>query len=97
MLAYLMCLFRRLRMNMSSTAPRRSCFRALSVESYCLCSLVELENWRRMSEITGPVLSWGTTGSGPGLAGGMKGTRLRVLKTAGVTVRYSNPSVPSPR
>ena len=47
--------------------------------------------------ICSPVLSGGTTGSGPGLAGGMKGTRLRVLKTAGVTVRYSSPDIPSPR
>ena len=72
-------------------------FKASSVESYFLCSLVALENCRRMSKITGPVISAGTVGSGPGLAGGMKGVKLRMLKTAGVTVRYSNPSVPSPR
>ena len=96
-LAYPICLFQRLRMNMSSTAPRRSYFNALSVASYCLCSLVALANWRRMSEMTEPVLLAGMMGSEPGLAGRMQGVRLRVSKTAEVTVRYNRPSVPSPR
>ena len=97
LLVYPMCLFCRLRTNMLSTAPSRSCFNTLSVESCCWCSLVALENWRRMSDITGPVLPAGTAGSRPGLAGGTNDTRLRVLKTASVTVMYSNSSVPSPR
>ena len=46
-----------------------------------------------MSEMTGPILPVKTVGSVSGLVGGMKGVRLRVLKTAGVTVRYSRPSV----
>ena len=96
-MAYPMCLFRRLRTNMSLKAPMRSCFKALPVESYFLCSLVALANWRRISEITEPMLPEGTVGSGPGLVGGTKAIRLRVLKTAGVTVIYSHLSVPSPR
>ena len=95
--AYLMCLFRRLRTNILSTAPSRCFFKDLSVESYCLCILVALANWRRISEIIGPVLPVGKVGSGPGLAGCMNGVKLGVLKTAGVTVRYSNSSVLSPR
>ena len=67
------------------------------MDSYCLWSLVALDNWIRMSVICGHVLPWGATGSGPELAGGKKGTSLRVLKMAGVMVRYSRSSAPSPR
>ena len=43
------------------------------------------------------MLPGGTMGSGPGLAGVTKDTRLRLLKTTGVTVSYSSLSVPSSR
>ena len=74
-------------MNISSTAPKRSCFRALSVVLYCLKRAVASLNWTRTLAICGPVELLGMMGVGPGLPGGWKGTAERVAYTAGETVR----------
>ena len=84
-------------MNMSSTAPRSCCLRALSVllNSWnmtvsLLCVSVRAVIWKCVEPA-------GMMGMGPGLRGGMKGIRDNVLKTASVTVSQRRPRRPSPR
>ena len=55
--------------------------------SYCSYNLVALVNCRRMSVICDQVLPVATIGSGPGLAGGTKSTRLSVFYITGLMVR----------
>ena len=78
-------------------APMTCCFSALSVARYSL-KLFRLVLWPRViAEIWAAVAFGAMTGMAPGLAGGTNAMLDSMLYSAGVTVRYSNPSSPSPR
>ena len=95
---YPMCLICKLLTNISSTAPSSSFLSALSVASYCLYSLIVLANCRQISAICAPMLVLeGMTGPVHGFIGRINRTRLRVLYTAGRTVRNRRQRASSPK
>jgi len=80
------------------TQCKDGCLSVLAVALYCLYSLVVLAYCMRMSVICASVLVPGEmTGLGPRFTGGINWTRLRVLYTAGRTLRNRRLRAPSPK